>query len=296
MARRKKTEPKPEPTEEPTPTEVEELAAAEEVVEPEPKPEPEPEAEPKPEPEPEAKPKPRSRSRSKPKPKPEPEPEPEPEPAPPAPEPTAAKPKYRRRKEARPEELVAAALELFADQGFAAARLRDVAKRAGVSKGTVYLYFKSKEALLRAAVRDSVLPILDVGDDLEVEAEGTSAELLRRILVGWLGEFDRRGVAGVPKLVMAEAGNFPELAQDYVAQVVQRSRRLFARILKRGIRDGEFRSDFDVKEAVHVLLAPVLYAQIHGASLGAIDPGTFDPESMIEMHVDFFLRAIAANP
>ena len=214
------------------------------------------------------------------------------------PEPAPARgrqPKYRRRKEARPEELVAAALELFADQGFAAARLRDVAKRAGVSKGTVYLYFKSKDALLRAAVRDSVLPILDVGDDLEVEAEGTAAELLRSILLGWMGEFDRRGVAGVPKLVMAEAGNFPELAQDYVSQVVQRSRRLFARIIKRGIRDGEFRDDIDVKDAVHVLMAPVMYAQIHLASLGSMDPGVFDGQRLVELHLDLFLRGIAAK-
>ena len=91
---------------------------------------------------------------------------------------TPPEPRWRRRKQARPEELVAAALALFAEQGFAATRMRDVAKRAGVSKGTVYLYFQSKEDLLRAAVRGSIVPILDVGDDLE-QAGGAVARAAR---------------------------------------------------------------------------------------------------------------------
>lgn len=204
-------------------------------------------------------------------------------------------PKWRRRKDARPEELVAAALDLFVEQGFAGTRLRDVAKRAGVSKGTVYLYFKSKEELLRAAVRDSVVPIVDEGDDIEVEAEGTSAELLRQLLQRWLEEFEERGLAGVPKLVMSEAGNFPELAQDYMTHVVQRSRRLFARVIKRGIREGEFRK-VDVREAVQVLLAPVLYSQIHAASLGPYDPGLMERGRFLDAHLDFFLRAVRVEP
>jgi AcrR family transcriptional regulator len=215
--------------------------------------------------------------------------------APAADEVSKPEPKWRRRKHARPEELVAAALELFVEQGFAGTRLRDVAKRAGVSKGTVYLYFKSKEELLRAAVRDSVVPIVDEGDDIEVEAEGTSAELLRQLLERWLEKFEERGLAGVPKLVMAEAGNFPELAQDYMTHVMQRSRRLFARVIKRGIREGEFR-EVDVHEAVQLLLAPVLYSQIHEASLGPYDPGLMDRNRLLDVHLDFFLRAIRVNP
>ncbi len=209
----------------------------------------------------------------------------------PTPEVEEPQPKWRRRKDARPEELVAAALELFVEQGFAGTRLRDVARRAGVSKGTVYLYFKSKEELLRAAVRDSVVPIVDEGDDIEVEADCTSAELLRQLLERWLKEFEDRGLEGVPKLVMSEAGNFPELAQDYMTHVVLRSRRLFARVIKRGIREGEFR-DLDVRDAVHVLLTPVLYAQIHAASLGPYDPGLKDKQHFLDAHLDFFLRAV----
>mgnify|MGYP002631211765 CR=1 FL=1 len=202
-------------------------------------------------------------------------------------------PRFRRRKDARPEELIRAAVALFGEMGFAATNLKDVAKRAGVSKGTVYLYFKSKEDLLRAAVRTAVVPIVDAADELEVDADGTAAELLRTLLVRWVQDFEERGVAGVPKLVMAEAGNFPELAEDYVNSVLQRVRRLVARVLKRGIRDGEFR-DLDVRLATHLLLAPVLYAQLHTAAFAASDPASPDTTSLVDAHLDYFLRSIAA--
>ncbi len=202
-------------------------------------------------------------------------------------------PRWRRRKEARPEELVEAALALFVEQGFAATNLKDVAKRAGVSKGTVYLYFKSKEELLRAVVRDSVVPIIDATDDLELASDADPATLLRQLATDWAGAFERRGVAGVPKLVMSEAGNFPQLAQDYVRDVIHRSRRLFARVLKRGIRDGVFR-EVDIPHAVHALLSPIIYAQLHRASLGPWDPGAFDSEPFLATHLDIFLRGIAA--
>lgn len=209
----------------------------------------------------------------------------------PAPKPEKA-PRFRRRKDARPEELIRAAVALFGEQGFAATNLKDVAKRAGVSKGTVYLYFKSKEDLLRAAVRTSVVPIVDAADELEVDAEGSAADLLRVLLRRWVEEFEERGVAGVPKLVMAEAGNFPELAEDYVSGVLRRVRRLVARVLKRGIRDGEFR-DLDVRQTTRLLLAPVFYAQLHAASFAAFDPDSPALVGFVDAHVEHFVASIA---
>jgi len=219
-------------------------------------------------------------------------------PPPPAPELPpeldANKPRFRRRKGARPEELIAAAVALFGEQGFSATNLKDVAKRAGVSKGTVYLYFKSKEDLLAAAVRTSVVPIVDGADELEVSSEGSAADLLMTLLVRWVEEFEERGVAGVPKLVMAEAGNFPELAEDYVRTVLQRVRRLVTRVLKRGVRDGEFR-ELDLTDATHLLLAPVFYAQLHAASLAAVDPASPELVPFVRTHVQFFLRSIVTE-
>ena len=205
------------------------------------------------------------------------------------------KPRFRRRKDARPEELIQAAVALFGEQGFAATNLKDVAKRAGVSKGTVYLYFKSKEDLLRAAVRTSVVPIVDAADELEVDADGSAAELLRTLLRQWVEEFEARGVAGVPKLVMAEAGNFPELAEDYVNGVLRRVRRLVARVLKRGVRSGEFR-EIDVRRMTQLLLAPLFWGQLHAAAFAGVDPDSPDLPTFVDAHLDHFLSSIATEP
>lgn len=217
---------------------------------------------------------------------PPPPPEPEPEPK------DEDQPKWRRRKKARPDELVKAAIEVFAEKGFAAANLKDVGVAAGVSKGTVYLYFKSKDDLLVAAVRTSLVPILDFADDLEIDARTESAEeLLRLIVIEWTNEFEQRQVTGIPKLVMAEATNFPEVGRVYVDSVVNRARRLFARVIKWGIARGEFR-DVNVRNAVDVLLAGITYGQIHRHSLGPFDTGASSPEVFLQTHLDLFLRGL----
>ncbi|MCP4867402.1 MAG: TetR/AcrR family transcriptional regulator [Proteobacteria bacterium] len=201
--------------------------------------------------------------------------------------------KWKRRKDARPEELIAAALALFAEQGFARTSLKDVGKKAGVSKATVYLYFKNKEDLLLAAVQKSVVPILDFADEYEIDSDAPASAMIRTLVHRWVDEFDARGARGLPKLVAAEAANFPALGQLYVDAVLQRARRLFQRILKRGIADGEFRS-VDVREVVHLLLAPLIHGQVHVAALGDHDPTFPDLHDYLDTHVDLFLAAIAA--
>lgn len=216
-------------------------------------------------------------------------------PEPEAPAPQEPKPKWRRRKDARPEELVKAALVLFVEQGFATTNLKDVARAAGVSKGTVYLYFKSKEDLLLEVVRSAVVPIMDFADDEELSSDEPASVLLARLIRRWMQEFEDRGLSGVPKLVMAESGNFPELAQQYVDLVVQRARRLFARVLKRGMATGEFRP-LDVRQTVQLLLAPLAYAHVHKHSLGPYDPGMLPLDTYVDLHLDLFLRGIRADP
>ncbi|MBP7523964.1 MAG: TetR/AcrR family transcriptional regulator, partial [Propionivibrio sp.] len=121
----------------------------------------------------------------------------------------------RRRKDERPSELVSAALDLFVDRGFAATRLDDVAARAGVSKGTLYLYFESKEALFRAVIEEAIVPLLAAAEDEIAGYEGGSIDLLRRLLFGWWEQIGATRLAGVPKLLIAEARNFPAVAQYY---------------------------------------------------------------------------------
>src|SRR5690606_34673041 len=132
-------------------------------------------------------------------------------------------PRWRRRKEARPGEIVEAALALFGERGFAATRLEEVAARAGVSKAALYRYFPGKQALFEAAVRHAILPRLEAVEELVAREryEGSSADLLR-FLFDRLGALVDSDASVLPKLVIAEAGNFPKLAEFYVETVVKR--------------------------------------------------------------------------
>src|SRR5207237_5701427 len=123
----------------------------------------------------------------------------------------ARPPRWQRRKEARPAEIVAAALEVFVERGFAAARLADVARRAGVTKGTVYLYFDSKEALFKAVVRETIVPVIAQGEALAQAFTGSARELVERLVREYWRLVGETAVAGIPKLMMAEAATFPEL-------------------------------------------------------------------------------------
>src|SRR5690242_8186412 len=143
------------------------------------------------------------------------------------------KPRWQRRKEARPEEIVVAALETFAEHGYAAARLDDVARRAGVTKGTIYLYFKNKEDLFQAVVRQTVVTKLARAEEEVREYRGSASDLLRNMLVGWWEAVGNSPLAGVVKLIVAEATNFPEVTRFYHREVIRRGHQLFAQILQR---------------------------------------------------------------
>src|SRR5690348_7286622 len=120
--------------------------------------------------------------------------------------------RWRRRKEARPGEILDAALDCFAERGFAATRLEDVAARAGVTKGTMYLYFASKEDLFKAVVRGFVVPIIE-HIEAAVAGPGQVSERIERVVAAWVEKVYGGRVGALPKLMVAEAGNFPDLAQ-----------------------------------------------------------------------------------
>ncbi|MDQ2988616.1 MAG: TetR/AcrR family transcriptional regulator, partial [Pseudomonadota bacterium] len=155
--------------------------------------------------------------------------------------PFQTKPRWTRRKDARPQELLAAALTVFVERGYAATRLDDVATLAGVSKGTLYLYFPSKEDLFRAVVRANLLPVLDEAEQIINTYEGHSADLLRDFIFGWWQRIGDTPLSGLTKLMMAESGNFPEVAKFYHDEIISRSDALVIRMLERGMARGEFR-------------------------------------------------------
>jgi AcrR family transcriptional regulator len=200
-------------------------------------------------------------------------------------------PTRRRRKEARPGELVAAALACFAERGFAATRLDDIAAKAGVSKGTVYLYFPSKEELFKTVIRESLLPNLAQVESLLDHDDMTAAEQLRRLLQFMTGRLATSPVGIIPKLIITESGNFPDIARFYLDNVVQRGFALIMRVLTRGIERGEFRA-VDVRHTTFCIVAPILLTALWRHSLGRLEPDHLDPAALWQTEIDLMLRGL----
>ncbi len=200
-------------------------------------------------------------------------------------------PRWARRKDARPEEIIAAALDLFVERGFAATRLDDVAARAGVSKGTLYLYFENKEDLFKAVVRGNVLPVLQHGEALVENFPGSSTELARQLVRGWWDMTGSTKIAGIPKLIIAEAGNFPDLAKFYYDEVILRALSMFRRVLQRGIDAGEFRQ-VDVDHLVHVALAPLVMLSVWRHSFACCEHEQLQPQCYLDTYLDMLLHGL----
>ena len=202
-------------------------------------------------------------------------------------------PRRTRRKDARPGEILAAALALFAERGFAATRLEDVAHRAGIGKGTIYLYFPTKDDLFRAVVRRDVLPNLAAMEAHAAAHTGPAAALLRDLATTLLHRLDGE-LAAIPKLVLTESGNFPALARFYAEEVAARGMRLIAGVLDRGVAAGEFRA-IDVPAVVPLVVAPILLAMLWRSSVGRHAPLAVDPAALLDAHLDILLRGLAAG-
>jgi TetR/AcrR family transcriptional regulator len=169
--------------------------------------------------------------------------------------------RHERRKDARPGELLAAALDLFVEKGFAATRVEEVAARAGVSKGTLFLYFASKDELFKAVVRENISGRFSQWN-AELDAYvGSTADMLRYVMTLWWARLGRTKVSGISKLMLSEAKNFPELAAFYQQEVMQPAHEMIRRILQRGVDRGEF-APMNMKYAVYAVLAPMLFLQM----------------------------------
>lgn len=209
--------------------------------------------------------------------------------------PFSTKPRWERRKDARPQELLAAALDLFVERGFAATRLEDVAKLAGVSKGTLYLYFANKDELFKAVVRENILPTLGAAEETIAKFTGSSADLFRTLILNWWQSIGRTKTSGITKLMMAEATNFPELAHFYHEEVVSRSDAMLTRVLQRGIDSGEFRARNDI-HTIRAMVAPVLMLMIWQHSFEACQNPPINPDIYLERFIDLCLHGMLAAP
>lgn len=208
---------------------------------------------------------------------------------------TVAEPRQRRarRKEARPGELLDAALDLFVEKGFAATRVEEVAARAGVSKGTLFLYFPSKEDLFKAVVRQSISGRFTEWNEEFERFTGDSAELVHYAMRSWWERIGMTPASGITKLVMSEAGTFPEIAGFYQREVIEPGHALIRRILQRGVDRGEFRP-MPLDYAVHSLIAPMIFLIMWKHSMAPCCPPAqrIEPLAFIDCQVDLILRGM----
>lgn len=199
--------------------------------------------------------------------------------------------KWQRRKADRPAEILAAALDCFAERGFAATRMDDVAARAGVTKGTVYLYFKTKGDLFKALVRSELLPNIERLEGV-AEAAGPVAGLLERLLDLWVTHVVPSRAALIPKLMLAEAGNFPDLARFYLDEVISRGRGVLRGLLRRGVEDGEFRPDVDADHVAYLVLAPLVFTVLWRHTFEPHDDRPLDAAALARAHLGTLLNGL----
>lgn len=211
--------------------------------------------------------------------------------------PHAPAPRRARRKQARPGELLDAALDLFVEKGFAATRVEEVAARAGVAKATLFLYFPSKEELFKAVVRENISGRLVEWNSDFSAFQGSTSDMLGFCMASWWERVGATRASGLTKLMVCEAGNFPDLADFYRQEVVQPGHLLIRRILQRGIDRGEFRA-LDLDHAVYSVVAPMVFMMLSRHSAGVCMPGhdPFEPAKYIASQLDIILHGVRRAP
>ncbi len=200
---------------------------------------------------------------------------------------------YHRRKETRPDEIIAAAFQEFTDKGYAETRLQDVARRAGVSKGLPYLYFKTKEDLFKAVIKTMIKPGLDqlFGD---LHARDVSVkDFLRGPFLRFAKSFVKSRRAHLVRLLIAEGHKHPDLTKFYAESVLQPALSALSALLQRAINNGEI-NNARMGEYPQLVVAPVIVGALWQQLFA--DHLSLDTDAMLEAHVENTLVALALGP
>ena len=200
-------------------------------------------------------------------------------------------PKFQRRKDDRPAEIAEAALATFAEKGYAATRVDDVARRAGVSKGLLYLYFKTKEELFKAVIRGFVVPKVAELSDVVEESELSAGEFIRGPFLTMLKSLPDSPVKVMVRLMFAEGHKHPDLVAFYWENVVKPALGMMQMLLARGVANGEFRKTA-VNECPQLLASPVIFSVFWNQVFGGHQQ--LDTDRLIETHIDAMLNYVAA--
>ena len=200
-------------------------------------------------------------------------------------------PRWQRRAEDRPREICAAALDVFAERGFAAAKLDEIARRAGVSKGTLYLYFEDKEQLFRAVVRDTVVPNVEVLRTALTQAGLPFAELIRMFLPQFAEMTTRVPVGAVAKMVISESRNFPELAKVWHDEVVSKALGTITGLIEKAQAKGEVRPG-DPRLHAFSLMGPMLMGVLYRETLEPVGGAPLDFGALARQHAETVLSGL----
>lgn len=206
-----------------------------------------------------------------------------------------AQPRWRRRSEERPEQICAAALEVFAERGFAAAKVDEIARRAGVSKGTLYLYFADKAELFRAVVRSAVSPNVDAIREAVVGSDMPFVELYPMLLARVATMTTHVPVGAVAKMVIGESRNFPELATVWHDEVVAKGLAAITALVERAQQRGEIEPG-DARLYVFSMVAPILMGVLWREILEPAGGAPTDIEKLARQHARALLNGMLAEP
>ena len=200
-------------------------------------------------------------------------------------------PRWQRRAEDRPREICAAALQVFAEKGFAAAKLDEIAKRAGVSKGTLYLYFKDKEQLFRAVIRDTVVPnVENMRSDL-IQTGIPFDQLIRFFFAQFAQITSQVPVGAVAKMVISESRNFPKLAKVWHDEVVSKGLGTIQALIEMAQAKGEVREG-DARLLTFTLMGPMLMGVIYRETLEPIGGEPLDLAALANQHAETVLTGL----
>ncbi|HLA01853.1 MAG TPA: TetR/AcrR family transcriptional regulator [Aestuariivirga sp.] len=197
----------------------------------------------------------------------------------------------KRRPEARPTEILEAALDLFTERGFNATRLEDVASRAGLSKAAIYLYFNDKTSLLTAVVQATVGANIGIASDMISKHQGPVAPLLRQLLGFMAGRMQETRMPDLIKLVISESRAHPEIGRFYMDNVINKALPLFQSLIERGMANGEFRN-VDPRLTVKCLVGPMLLGAIWKSAFEPIGADPIDIVALANHDADLIIRAL----
>jgi len=201
-----------------------------------------------------------------------------------------AEPRWQRRAEARPEEILDAALDEFTDRGFEAARMEDIAKRAGLSKAAIYLYFPSKNALLEALIEAKVAPLAHQAQTLAAAGGDNPLLALRMLATVAAARMADAKVIAVPRLVIGVSGRFPEIADYYRSHIVERARAALEALIDAGKAKGVIR-DVDTKAASRAFIGPLFFEAMWTHVLRG-ESAFANPQALIEHQFDILLNGL----